>query len=211
MKIKIFSFNSFQVNTIILHDNSNECVIIDAGCNTEQELATVTNFIEQENLNPKYILNTHCHVDHVMGNLALKEKYSINFMAHENEMPLIERTRDMATAFGLDVDEPGKPDKFIDDGEIIKFGNTELQAIHVPGHSPGSICYHIPKEKILIAGDVLFQGSIGRTDLPGGDYDTLINGIKSKLLILSEDTIVYPGHGESTTIKFEKENNPYLT
>ncbi len=209
-KIKIFVFNPFQENTILLYDETKECVIIDAGCNEEHEFEKIDAFIEENKLILKSIINTHCHIDHIMGNSYLVNKYKIPSIAHKDDMPLLERSNDMALAFGFDVQEPPVPNKFVEEGDEIKFGNTILQILHVPGHSPGSIILYNDQEKFMIVGDVLFAGSIGRTDLPGGDHETLISGIKEKIFSLNEDVVVYPGHGESTTIGHEKSTNPYF-
>ncbi len=209
-KIKIFVFNPFQENTFLLYDETNQCVVIDPGCNNQKESAEVDQFISENNLTLKYIINTHCHIDHIMGNAYLVNKYKVHSIAHKEDMPLLERSNDMALAFGFNVDEPPVPNKFVEEGEEIKFGNTVLKVIHVPGHSPGSIVLYNKADKFLIVGDVLFSGSIGRTDLPGGDYDTLINGIKQKLLVLDDEVVVYPGHGESTTVMKERTTNPFI-
>ena len=209
-KIKIFVFNPFQENTFLLYDETNECVIIDAGCNEESEFEKVDNFISENNLKLKSIINTHCHIDHIMGNAYLVNKYKVPSIVHKEDMPLLERANDMALAFGFDVQEPPIPNQFVKEGETIKFGNTVLDIKHVPGHSPGSIALYCEKGKFVIVGDVLFAGSIGRTDLPGGDYDTLISSIKEKLFTLSGDVDVYPGHGEKTTIDREKSTNPFF-
>ncbi|HSH50295.1 MAG TPA: MBL fold metallo-hydrolase [Bacteroidales bacterium] len=211
LKIKTFVFNPFQENTIILYDETKECVIIDAGNNDLNEKNQLFTFIEENTLTPKYILNTHCHIDHIMGNADVIEKYNIPSIAHKEDLPLIERANDMALAFGFNVKEPPKPNKFITDDDQIKVGNSLLEVRHVPGHSPGSIAFIANDERFAIVGDVLFKGSIGRTDLPGGDYSTLINSIKQKLLILNDDFIIYPGHGNSTTIHHERNTNPFLS
>jgi len=209
-KIKIFVFNAFQENTFILYDESKECVIIDAGCNDEKEFKQVDDFISENNLNLKYVINTHCHIDHIMGNAYFVRKYKVPSIAHKEDMPLLERSNDMAAAFGFNIEEPPVPDNFVQEGDEIKFGNTILKVKHVPGHSPGSIALHNEADGFVIVGDVLFAGSIGRTDLPGGDYDTLISSIKEKLFSLNGDVFVYPGHGERTTIEQEKKTNPFF-
>lgn len=209
-KIKIFVFNPFQENTFLLHDDTGECVIIDAGSNEEHEFEKIDDYIQENKLTLKYIINTHCHIDHIMGNAYLIDKYKVESIAHKEDMPLIERSKDMALAFGFDVQEPPMPNKFVEEGDEINFGNTVLKVIHVPGHSPGSIVLFNEKEKYLIVGDVLFEGSIGRTDLPGGNYDTLINGIREKLFSLDDDITVYPGHGGKTSIVKERTSNPFF-
>jgi len=210
INIKIFVFNAFQENTFLLFDETKECVIIDAGCNEEVEFSQIDEFIKENNLVLKSIINTHCHIDHIMGNSYLVNKYKVQSIAHKEDLPLIERSKDMAAAFGFDVQEPPIPNQFVNEGDEIRFGNTVLNVKHVPGHSPGSIALYNDLEKFVIVGDVLFAGGIGRTDLPGGDYDTLIASIKDKLFTLNGDVVVYPGHGESTTIAQEKESNPFF-
>ncbi len=209
-KIKVFVFNPFQENTFLLYDESNECIIIDAGCNEEHEFKELDNYITENNLTLKLIINTHCHIDHIMGNAYLVDKYNVPSIAHKEDMPLLERSNDMALAFGFNVQEPPIPGRFVNEGDKIKFGNTTLLVKHVPGHSPGSIALYNEDEQFVIVGDVLFKGGIGRTDLPGGDYDTLIASINDKLFTLNGDVVVYSGHGESSTIAHEKNTNPYF-
>ena len=209
-KIETFIFNSFQENTFLIYDETKECVIIDAGCNEDHEYQKLDDFIEDNDLILKAIINTHCHIDHIMGNAYLVEKYKVQSIAHKEDMPLIERSNDMALAFGFNVQEPPIPNQFVVEGDEIKFGNTVLMVKHVPGHSPGSIALYNEKDKYIIVGDVLFAGGIGRTDLPGGDYDTLISSIKEKLFSLNGDTVVYSGHGSNSTIAHEKNTNPFF-
>ncbi|MCD4834286.1 MAG: MBL fold metallo-hydrolase [Bacteroidales bacterium] len=209
-KIKVFVFNPFQENTFLLYDESNECIIIDAGCNEEHEFKELDTYITENNLTLKLIINTHCHIDHIMGNAYLVDKYNVHSIAHKEDMPLLERSNDMAMAFGFNIQEPPTPSQFVNEGDEIKFGNTILKVKHVPGHSPGSIALYNKDEQFVIVGDVLFKGGIGRTDLPGGDYHTLIASINDKLFTLNGDVVVYSGHGESTTIAHEKSTNPYF-
>lgn len=208
--LKTFVFNSFQENTFVLYDETNECIIVDAGNNNPNENQMIDNFISDNNLNLKAIVNTHGHLDHVMGNSYIVSKYNIPSIAHKNEMPLLDRSKDMAIAFGFDLEEPPVPTRFVEEDETIKFGKSELLVKHVPGHSPGSIALYSKVDNFVIVGDVLFAGGIGRTDLPGGDYDTLISSIKEKLFTLDDKVVVYPGHGERTTIGQEKESNPFF-
>jgi glyoxylase-like metal-dependent hydrolase (beta-lactamase superfamily II) len=209
-KIKIFVFNPFQENTFLLYDESNECIIIDAGCNEEHEYKELDSYITENNLTLKLIINTHCHIDHIMGNAYLVDKYNVPSIAHKEDMPLLERSNDMALTFGFNIQEPPIPSQLVNEGDEIKFGNTTLKVKHVPGHSPGSIALYNENEQFVIVGDVLFKGGIGRTDLPGGDYDTLIASINDKLFTLNGDVVVYSGHGESSTIAHEKSTNPYF-
>ncbi len=210
-QIKSFVFNPFQENTYILFDETNECVVIDAGCNDTNEQLLLITFIEEKGLNVKKILNTHCHIDHILGNAFLVEKFNVPSIAHQDDLPLLQRANDMAIAFGFNIQKPPMPTVWVNHNDIIEFGNTKLKVLHVPGHSPGCIAFYCEKDGFVIVGDVLFKGSIGRTDLPGGDYDTIINSIEQNLFSLPENVVVYSGHGEKTTIGFEKNTNPFFT
>jgi len=210
-QIKSFIFNPFRENTYILFDESNECVVIDAGCNDTNEQLLLITFIEEKGLNVKKILNTHCHIDHILGNAFLVEKFNVPSIAHQDDLPLLQRANDMAIAFGFNIQKPPMPTVWVNHNDIIEFGNTKLKVLHVPGHSPGCIAFYCEKDGFVIVGDVLFKGSIGRTDLPGGDYDTIINSIEQNLFSLPENVVVYSGHGEKTTIGFEKNTNPFFT
>ncbi len=210
ISIKKFAFNDFQENTFILYDETNECVFIDAGCNSTQEEDIIVSFIKKNNLTPVSILNTHGHVDHIMGNKFLKEKYNIPIIMHEKDEFLVNEAPDHAAFFGLDVDIPPLPDKYFTDNEEVKFGNSTLEVIHTPGHSPGGVCFYSEKDNFIIVGDSLFLNGIGRTDLPGGNFNTLINSIQNKLFIIPDNVKVYSGHGSETIIGYEKSNNPFL-
>lgn len=210
IKVEKFVFNNFQVNTYILYDETNEAIIIDPACDNDAEVTKIKEFIRSNNLTPKLIANTHGHIDHVVGVKAITEEYNIPFHLHEGDNFLLATSIDSAEIFGFSLNENPMPDKNINDGDTIKFGNSSLQTIHVPGHSPGSLVYYSENDSFIIAGDVLFYGSIGRTDLPGGNYETLITGIKEKLLILPKNTRVLSGHGNHTTIGHEHDTNPFL-
>jgi hydroxyacylglutathione hydrolase len=203
-------FNSFGVNTYILFDKTGECIIIDPANYSEEEDSTLLSYIEQHNLTPVLHLNTHCHIDHVLGVHFVKNNYNIPFYTHIEEMSLLEKAPLMGEIFGFHVKPLPKPDKHLVHNDTISFGNSELRAIHVPGHSPGSLSYYSESDGFVITGDALFAGSIGRTDLPGGDYDILIGSITSNLLSLPRETTIWPGHGENSTIGNEKENNPFF-
>ncbi|MBE9468127.1 MAG: MBL fold metallo-hydrolase [Bacteroidetes bacterium] len=211
MKIKKFVFNPIQVNTYVVYDETNECVVIDAGCYSENERQELMSFLEQNNLKPIRVLNTHLHIDHILGNTLLFEKYNLLPQANKEDDFLLKQAVFFATSLGMSLDKDSpKIGEYLSENDIVKFGNSELKVIHVPGHSPGSIVFYNEKQNFLFAGDVLFKGSIGRTDLPSGDYDELINGIKNKLFVLPDDVIVYTGHGEQTTIGKEKNSNPFF-
>jgi hydroxyacylglutathione hydrolase len=211
MIIKTFTFNPIQENTYLVYDETNEAVIIDAGCVSEIEKRALKNYIENNELTLKRVLNTHLHFDHQFGNKFLFTTYGIKPEAGKDDEYLLENVMAQTRSFGLAVDEETQSiGSYITDNQEIKFGNTTLVALHVPGHSPGHMAFYDQKDGILFAGDVLFRGSIGRTDLPKGDYATLILSITNKLLPLPDSTVVYSGHGPSTTIGFERKNNPFL-
>lgn len=211
VQIKQFTFNPFQVNTYILYDDTGECVIIDASCYEKNEKKQLVSFIEEHKLKPVLQLLTHCHIDHMLGSRFISKTYRLKPLTHEDSLPFMENSKEYGKVFGFDVDKPVMPEIFIEDGDILEFGNQELKVIHTPGHAAGSLCYYHKAGGFVIAGDVLFQGSIGRTDLPTGDHDLLIKSILQKLLVLPDATRVYPGHGPVTTIQEEKSTNPYLT
>lgn len=211
MQIKKFTFNPVQENTFVVYDETGECVIIDAGCYFENERHELDTFIAAKQLKPVRLINTHCHFDHIMGVTHCRTKYDLQFAVHPDEVPLVEMAAEQGELFAIPIEPVGAPDAFFLEGDHICFGNSSLQVIAAPGHSPGGVVFYHPEQKILVAGDVLFYGSIGRTDLPGGSFEQLTKNIKSKLLTLPEETIVYCGHGPETTIGFEKKNNPFLT
>jgi hydroxyacylglutathione hydrolase len=205
-----FIFNDFSENTYVLWDETLECVIIDPGCYNANEREDLKKFIEGKKLHPVLLLNTHCHLDHVFGNKWVKENFNVPFYAHQADLFLLNAAVATGNMYGLFVEPSPQPDRFIREGETISFGNSVLKILEAPGHSPGSVCFYGEKEKLLISGDVLFQGSIGRFDLPGGDYETLMQSIFSKLLILPEDVKVYSGHGPVTSIGTERGANPFV-
>jgi len=211
MQIKKFTFNPVQENTFVLFDETNECVIIDAGCYFENERKELDQFLAEKQLKPVRLINTHCHFDHIMGITHCRIKYKVPFEIHPDEEILVEHAVDHGDRFGIPMEPVDAPDAYFKEGDRITFGNSYLEVIEAPGHSPGGVVFYNPEQKILIAGDVLFYGSIGRTDLPGGSYEQLTGNIKTKLLTLPEETVAYCGHGPETTIGFEKNNNPFLT
>lgn len=211
MQIKKFTFNPLQENTLIIYDETGECAIIDAGCYFENEYMELDRFIAEKQLKPVRLINTHCHFDHIMGVTHCRAKYKLQFEAHTDEANLVEHAVDSGDRFGIPMEPIDKPDAFFKEGDKINFGNSYLQVIEAPGHSPGGVVFYNPEQKILIAGDVLFYGSIGRTDLPGGSFEKLVGNIQTKLLTLPEETVVYCGHGPETTIGFEKKHNPFLS
>ena len=210
MTIKTFIFNPFQVNSFVVYDETKEAAIIDAGCYTIEEQELVKNFIDSNELILKRVINTHLHLDHHFGNKFIYETYKIKPEAGAEDDFMIKGFQNMALFYRLSVGEAQPLGRHIVDGEEITFGNSSLIAIHAPGHSPGSRMFYSAKEGVLFAGDVLFQGSIGRTDLPNGDHATLIKSITDRILPLPDSTVVYSGHGPTTTVGEEKKSNPYL-
>lgn len=211
MLVKQFTVNPFQENCYVVYDETREAVIIDCGALYPQEQAKIAQFISDEGLTVKHLLNTHLHLDHCFGNAWATQTYGIKPEAEESDEFLIGEMQERAQMFGLPVEvHPQRLGCYLRDHETICFGTSELQTIFTPGHTPGSLCFYAPKEGFLFAGDVLFCGSIGRTDLPGGSYTELINSIRKRLLVLPDETIVYCGHGPSTTIGQERNENPFL-
>ena len=201
----------FPVNCYILWDDTKEAVVIDPACFYEEEKQAFKAFIAKEGLKLTHLLNTHLHIDHVFGNPFIQQEYGLKAEGGQQDEFWLEQATAQSRMFGLHIKETPAPlGKYICDGDIIHFGNTELEAIHVPGHSPGSMVYYSKENKCLFSGDVLFQGSIGRADLTGGNFDELREHICSRLFTLPHDTIVYPGHGPSTTIGEEKTHNPFF-
>ncbi|MDD5184137.1 MAG: MBL fold metallo-hydrolase [Paludibacter sp.] len=211
MTIKTFTFNPFQENTYIVHDETNEAVIIDAGCLNKDEKSAIINYLEEKKLTLKRVINTHLHLDHQFGNKFIFDTFGIKPEANIEDEYLVESFVTQARSFGLSVSEEGQAiGNYIVENQEIKFGNTIMTTLLVPGHSPGSVAFYSEKEGVVFVGDVLFRGSIGRTDLPRGDFATLILSITKKLFLLPDSTVVYSGHGPTTTIGYEKKNNPYL-
>jgi len=212
IKIKKFIFNSFAENTYLLWDESSkETMIVDPGCSDSYEEKGLENFISSNKLSIKYLVNTHCHIDHIFGCNFVKEKYKIPYYAPENDLPLIEHFDKQIEFLGIEVKtKPPKPDYFITKDLKLELGENEPVFLFTPGHTPGEYCIYFHEDKFCITGDVLFQNSIGRADLWGGDYDTLLQSIKTELLTLPDDTIIYPGHGDESTIGEEKKYNPFL-
>jgi glyoxylase-like metal-dependent hydrolase (beta-lactamase superfamily II) len=210
MKIYKFVFSPIDVNTYILVDDSGDCAIIDCGCYEKQESEELENFIKEKGINPVLLLNTHCHLDHIFGNSFVLEKYGLRTFSSELDELNRKNASQHAMLFGLTMDTPPEPAGFISDNQIVTFGTTELKALHVPGHTSGSLAFYSDKNNCVFTGDALFSGSIGRTDLQGGNYETLIRSIKNKLFVLPPSTVVYPGHGNETTIEREMKSNPFF-
>jgi len=210
MEIAIFTFNPFAENTYIVYDDSKECAIFDPGCYDPGEHNQLTDFIESNGLKPVRLVNTHCHIDHVLGNKFVAEKYNLPLISHRGEAMVLSMQPQISIMYGLAYNPSPEITEFLEDGDELSFGNTTLKVLFTPGHSPASISFYNEESGIVIGGDVLFQGSIGRTDLPGGDFDTLAKSIKEKLYVLPDEVVVYSGHGPSTTIGEEKRTNPFV-
>ncbi|MBJ04899.1 MAG: MBL fold hydrolase [Flavobacteriales bacterium] len=209
MKIKKFTFNSFQENTYII-SSRNECMIIDPGCSNKFEQNQIISYIQDNNLEPKELLNTHCHIDHIFGNQFVSEEYQLTAKMHKKDFPLLEKAEEIAKIYNVNLSPPPLNVDFIEENDIIHLGDTSWKVILTPGHSPGHICFFNEPNQKLIAGDVLFFMSIGRTDLPGGNHEELIKSIQSKIFILDNQVEVLCGHGQNTSIGYEKINNPYV-
>lgn len=212
MKIKQIQNNPFQENTYVVWDEASmEAAIVDCGALFPQEEAKIEAFVSDNNLKVKYILNTHLHLDHCFGNAWAAERYGILPMAHKDDETLLARMGEQARMFGLPFEvKTEKLGGYLKDDDVLMLGENEIKVIHTPGHSRGGLCFYIPSAGWLISGDSLFEGSIGRTDLEGGSYATLIKSITERLMTLPEETVVYPGHGPYTTIGDEKRMNPFL-
>lgn len=212
MKIKQIQNNPFQENTYVVWDEtSKETAIVDCGALFPQEEEKIESFIAENNLKIKYLLNTHAHLDHCFGNAWAAERYSVKPMAHADDEALLAKIGMQAKMFGLPVEvKTIKLGGYLKDGDVLMLGENRIEVIHTPGHSRGGVCFYIPSAGWLVSGDSLFAGSIGRTDLEGGSYATLIKSIQERLITLPEKTVVYPGHGPYTTIGDEKVNNPFL-
>jgi len=210
LSIKSFEFSPIQENTYVLYNEFNDCLFIDPGCYFDEERNELALFVEKNALKPKMLLNTHCHLDHVFGNKFISEKYDLTLQLHEGEVPVLQFAPTSGLMYNLPFDNYTGSFEFLKEGDVLKLGTDELLVLFTPGHSPASVSFYCAAQGFLISGDVLFRQSIGRTDLPGGNYETLITSIKEKLLVLPDETVVFSGHGAPTTIGYEKRNNPYL-
>lgn len=208
--IKTFTFGPFQENMSILWDESKECVIIDPGMYTSVDEKEIVSFINEEGLTPVGLLNTHCHIDHVMGNLFIAETYGLQLQAHRLAVSTLEMATNAASMYQLSYNESPPISIFIDEGDQIMFGDSKLDILFTPGHAPGHVVFVNHEQKFVINGDVLFRQSVGRTDLPGSNPDDLVKSIKEKMYQLGDDYIVHCGHGPTTTIGYEKLNNPFV-
>jgi glyoxylase-like metal-dependent hydrolase (beta-lactamase superfamily II) len=211
MKIHSLVFSPIEVNTYVLADDDGDCAVIDCGCYNDEEFDELRNFISTNKLRPVKLLNTHLHLDHIFGNRYMLEEYGLKTHAAREDEQNLRLASSHADIFGLSMPEPPGVGTFVSGGQEIEVGKILLKCIFVPGHTAGSIAYYCEQGNFVFSGDALFAGSIGRTDLPGGDYNTLLGSIKDNLLSLPDDTLVYPGHGPVTKIGAERKANPFLT
>jgi glyoxylase-like metal-dependent hydrolase (beta-lactamase superfamily II) len=209
-KVKTFTFSPFSENTYVVSDPKGNCVIIDPGCYDRNEQQELMDYLKSGNLKPAFILNTHCHIDHIFGNAFLKRTLNVPLLAPEKDLYNLQGAELYARATGLHFDPSPQPDAFFVEGQNISFGGVSFEVLFVPGHSAGHVAFHHRESKKLFSGDVLFQGSIGRTDLPGGNYEVLMQSIFTKVLPLGDEVEVYSGHGGLTTIGAEKRSNPFI-
>lgn len=195
----------------MVYDESSECIFVDPGFYFPEEREKVKRYILEHNLKPLFIANTHCHFDHILGVEFVRREYGIDFLTHRDDAFWVEAAIEQGEMFGFQIEAVGEPDAFFGENDLIEFGNSSLRVIHIPGHSPGHVVFYSEADKILLSGDIIFKGSIGRTDLPGGNFNQLVSGIHDKLFTLPADVNILCGHGPSTTIGFEKLSNPFLT
>ncbi|CAK7047072.1 MAG: Hydroxyacylglutathione hydrolase [Petrimonas sp.] len=212
MKIKTFEFNPLGVNTYVLYDRTGECIVVDASCFFPDENKLLLNFILDNNLVVKHLVNTHLHFDHIFGVNFLASQFGLKLLVHRDDIVLLENLSQQLQLFGFNTNVDYRPEigGFLAENDVVSFGEQQLKVLHVPGHSPGSIVFYNEKEKLALVGDVLFNGSIGRTDLLEGSFEQLTEGIRTKLFTFSDDTEVYPGHGPKTTIGQERRYNPFV-
>ncbi len=210
MQVYAFTFNPFQENTYVIWDETLDCAIIDPGCYEPNEQLMLQKFITDKQLKPVLLLQTHAHLDHVFGTAFVHRTWNLSPLLHAKETPVYETAEKVGLGYGVPMEALPFARFELNEGKNIAFGNTELEVFFTPGHSPGSVCFYHAASKNLIVGDVLFYGSIGRTDLPGGHYQTLIDSINNKLMPLPDNTVVYSGHGPKTTIGNERMYNPFL-
>ncbi len=210
IRIKSFVCNPYQENTYLLYDDDGATVIIDPGMYGPQEERRIAEFIDAHGLKPELLLNTHCHIDHVLGNRFIHETYGLLPQFHEGELPLLVEVQNYAPQMGIRYDLSPIAETFLPSSGTVSFGQNELTLLFAPGHSPAHLCFYSSADGFLIGGDVLFRNSIGRTDLPGGNHRQLLESISSTLYTLPDDTVVYPGHGPETTIGHEKGTNPFI-
>jgi len=210
LHVQSFTFNPVQENTYIVYNDAKQCCIIDPGCYFASEEMALTDFIRNNGLQPVYLLNTHCHLDHIFGNRFIHKIYGLTLHLHRLEEQVLAFGPASGQMWQLPFDNYDGELVFLEEGDVVRLGDEALHVLLTPGHSPGSICFYSKEHQFIISGDVLFEGSVGRTDLPGGNFQTLEESIRTKLYTLPEEVIVYPGHGGSTTIGDEMKTNPFV-
>ncbi|WP_437920115.1 MBL fold metallo-hydrolase [Sphingobacterium sp. LRF_L2] len=210
LNVHSFVFNPFQENTYLVFDAEGTCAIFDPGMSSLSEEKIFLSFIQENKLKPTALYNTHCHIDHVLGNRFVFEEFGLIPQLHEGEVPVLVAVENRAPMFGIRYETSPIPEVFLEENQYINIGAHKLKILLVPGHSPAHLCFYAEEAHFLIGGDVLFKNSIGRTDLPGGNHEQLLTNIRHKIYSLPEETIVYPGHGPSTTVGFEKRTNPFI-
>lgn len=210
LTIKSFVFNLFEENTYVVSDETGQCIIIDPGCYTVPEQKKLDDYITQNGLTPVMLINTHAHLDHILGNAFAANRWDLKPQLHAADLQLLRAAPLYGDMWGIRPEVSPDPEKFLEEGESVSFGKQELQILFVPGHCPGHIALYSEREQVIFSGDVLFAGSISRTDLPGGNLDELLNSIHQKMMTLPDDTKVYCGHGPTTTIRQERMSNPFI-
>jgi glyoxylase-like metal-dependent hydrolase (beta-lactamase superfamily II) len=210
LKVKVFIFSPIQENTYLLYNEEGKALIIDPGCYSKEEQETISRFITAESLVPVQLLNTHCHLDHVFGNQWVYDTYHTPLHIHPKEETMLQLAPLSGEKWGLPFVNYSGPLHYLNEGDTIQMGNDALRIILAPGHSPASICFYCEAQQFIIGGDVLFRESIGRSDLPGGNHETLLKSIREQLFTLPDEVVVYPGHGLKTTIGHERAHNPFL-
>ena len=207
--VKSFTFSDFATNCYVCHSDG-EAVIVDASCSTDEETSELVNYINSNNLNVRHLLLTHAHIDHILGCNTLAKQFNLSWQAHRDTSIWLAGAPAQALLYGIRMIRPPKAGNWLDEGDIIQFGSAQWHILHTPGHAPGSICFVDDANGFVLVGDVLFNQSIGRTDLPGGNMGTLMASIFQKLFTLPNNTLVYSGHGPPTTIGAERSQNPFL-
>jgi len=210
LQLKTLVFNPYQENTYILYDENKNCIIVDPGMHNYKEEQIFLEAIQTDGLTPVHLINTHCHIDHVLGNHFVWETYGLMPQFHQDELPLLIQVQNYAPQMGIRYEPSPVPEVFLTETDTIQLGEDQLSLILAPGHSPGHLCLYAKEANFLIGGDVLFQNSIGRTDLPMGNHQQLLDSISTKIYTLPENTVVYPGHGPSTTVGHEKQFNQFI-
>jgi glyoxylase-like metal-dependent hydrolase (beta-lactamase superfamily II) len=210
IRIERFVFNTFQVNSYLLFDETLECLVIDPTCYDDAEKKELTGFIGKNGLKPVRSILTHCHIDHILGCSFIADTYGLLPEYHKASAPFFLTAREIALSFGYDLKPVPVPARYLSESDRIRFGNSVLEVFYTPGHADGSVCFYSREQGFVITGDVLFRDTIGRTDLPSGSLDLLLQSIREKLFTLPDETVIFSGHGPETTIGYEKMNNPFI-